>query len=736
MRFAQIQKPKFRYILLSSTVIAAIILVAPACRAQTAQASPPDKAWSQELSKHPGLLPEFGKLVQKLQQNIEFPAPRSESRLLPLLPESTMVYAASSNWGDAAEQALKIFRQERQESQVLRDWWQHGELAASGPKMEDALDKLAQLQQYLGEEIVISASLEGQEPKPLIIAEVRKPGLKKFLQETVAQLAGGAKSSVRLLDPQELAAAKDQDKGAPNDLLVLVRPDFVVAALDVATLRNCNARIDSHSRKFAATPFGQRIAKEYEGGVTLLAAADLHRILEQAPAEMKQNMNLQRSGFADVQYLVWERKRVSGQAVSQTELSFIATRRGPAAWLANSGPLNSVDFISPKAMIAATLLLESPSRIFDDVKELYSDSKSSPFATLPAFEQMLKLSVKDDLLGTLSGEIALELDSVAPPAPVWKAILGVRDADRLQQTLTKLLAVAHLEAQQSEDAGVTHYTVQIPSAKNPIAIDYAFVDGYLIAGSSSETVADAVRMHKTGGSLGKTKTFLASLPPGRSPEASAMFYQDPTAMAALRLRQLGPEIAEAIAQNSKDTTPPVAWVYGEPSAIRTASRSGALDVGAVAVAAAIAIPNLIRARMAANEASAVGSVRSVNTAEITYSGMFPARGFAPDLATLGIDSRHPGSTSPDHAGFLAATLANESCTGDAWCTKSGYRFRVAAVCKQRLCEEYVVVAMPVDSNTGTRSFCSASDGVVHYKTGSAVALPPSAAECKAWPVLR
>jgi len=736
MRFAQIQKPRFRYVLLSATVIVAIIVAAPACHAQTAQASPPDKAGSQELAKYPGLLPELRKLVEKLQQNIEFPAPRSESHLLPLLPESTVAYAAFSNYGEVTQQSLKIFREELQESPVLRDWWQHGELAASGPKLEDALDKLAQLQQYLGEEIVVSASVESQEPKLLVIAEVRKPGLKRFLQEMVTQLSAGAKSGVRLLDPQELAAAKDPEKGAPQDLLVLVRPDFVVAALDVATLRSCNARLDGHSRKFASTPFGQRLAKEYEGKVTLLAAGDLHRMLEQAPAETRTNATLQRSGFADVQYLVWERKRVSGQTVSQTELSFLAPRRGPAAWLANSGSLNSLEFVSPNAMIAAALLLESPAQIFDDVKDLYGDSKSSPFATLPALEQMLKLSVRDDLFGTLSGELTLELDSTAPPMPVWKAILGVRDVERLQQTLTKLLGLAHLEAQQFEDAGVTHYTVQIPSAKNPVTIDYAFVDGYLIAGSSRETVADAFHLHETGGSLGKSKTFLTSLPPGHSREASAIFYQDPTAMKAMRLPQLAPEVAEAIAQNSKVATPTVAWVYGEPSAIRTASKSGALDAGAVAVAAAIAIPNLIRSRVAANEASAVGSVRSVNTAQSTYSGMFPARGFAPDLATLGMDLRHPGSTSPDHAGFLDATLANESCTGDAWCTKSGYRFRVTSVCKQQVCTEYVVIATPVDSNSGTRSFCSVSDGVIHYKTESPITAPPSAAECKAWPVLR
>ena len=49
---------------------------------------------------------------------------------------------------------------------------------------------------------------------------------------------------------------------------------------------------------------------------------------------------------------------------------------------------------------------------------------------------------------------------------------------------------------------------------------------------------------------------------------------------------------------------------------------------------------------------------------------------------------------------------------------------------------YVIVAIPMDSNTGTRSFCSTSDGLIRYKTGESIAPPAAAAECKAWPRLQ
>jgi len=736
MRYAQIRQQGRSYFIKCAAAIAVIFVVASACGAQAKpEGQAPEALWTQELNKYPGLLAEFGRLAERLQNDLKFPEARGDSRLLPLMPESTMSYAAFPNYGDAAHQVLKVFRQELQESSVLRDWWQHGEPATAGPKVEDSLEKFYQVSQYLGGEIVVSGAMEGREPRLLMVAEVRKPGLKKFLQQMVSELAGKSKPGVRVLDPQELATTKD--KGQEQELVVLVRPDFVVGALDLATLRSFNARLSRSSREFVSTPFGQRVVQEYQGGVTVLAAADLHKILSQVPPGTNQNqLAFQHSRFADLKYLVWGHKSVAGQAISQVELSFSAPRHGAASWLAKPALLSSLDFASPKAMLAGTVLLKDPAQIFEDVKELTSASNSSAFAALAQFEQALKLSLKDDLLSQLGGEITLELDNVTPPQPEWKAIFGVKDVNRLQQTLSMLLAAAHFDAEHVDDGGVTYYTVRIPNAKAASEIGYAFVDGYLVIGSSRDVVAEAVRLHRTGESLAKSEKLLASLPPGHSLSASALLYQDPLAMTALRLRQVAPGMAESLAQLATESTPGAIWVYGEETAIREASTSSAMDVGGVLIVAAIAIPNLLRSRIAANEASAVGSVRTVSTAQVVYSTTYPKRGYAPDLATLGPDPRGPNVYTADHAGLLDETLANKSCTADAWCTKSGYRFRVTADCKQHQCEEYVVVATPVDSNTRTRSFCSTSDGVIRSKMDSPLTSPVTASECKAWPPLQ
>ncbi|MGC2526284.1 MAG: hypothetical protein WA639_00950 [Candidatus Acidiferrum sp.] len=730
-----------RYFLHYALYAIVVMLGASPSFAQSQVATQAESQWSRELEKYPGLLPELEKLIGKLQQNVQLPASRSESRLLPLLPESTVYYAALPNYGDSAQQALAIFRQELKESPVLHDWWTHGDLATSGPKIEEAMEKFGQLHQFLGNEIVFSGSMDAKH-KPgtfVAFAEIRKLGLDKFIEQEIAEAGGASKAGVQVFDQQGL------DKVLAilsKDLLVLVRSDFVIATTDLAMLRSFNASLKPGAAgQFAATPFGQKIAQEYQGGATVLAAADLRNILKQvatgqaAIGTKDSQETFHRSGFADMKYAVWKRTTDAGQSVSQGELSFSAPRHGAAAWLAKPAPLGSLDFVSPRAFYAMTVVLTSLPQMFDDIKEITGPSKAGTFAMIAGGEKGLNLSLKDDLLSQLSGEITAELDSVSPQ-PVWKAILKVNDVDHLQKTLTTLLAVGQLPTEHAEQAGVTYYTVRVPSQKNPTEMAYTFLDGYLIVASSPQDLFEAMRLHGSGESLAKSKKFLASLPPGRSPEASALFYQDPIAMGVLQARQLFPQLADSLAQFSKDAVPSVTRVYGEESAIRETSNSSTLDFSMPLVVAAIAIPNLLRSRIAANEASAVGSLRSVNTAQVTYAATYPQRGFAPTLATFGSDPHAATATSAEHAGLLDESLANASCIGEAWCTKSGYQFRVTAFGKLQPRKEYVAVATPVDPNTGTRSFCSTSDAIIRFKLGPPVIAPLSVWECRAWAPLQ
>src|SRR6201988_3612549 len=89
-------------------------------------------------------------------------------------------------------------------------------------------------------------------------------------------------------------------------------------------------------------------------------------------------------------------------------------------------------------------------------------------------------------------------------------------------------------------------------------------------------------------------------------------------------------------------------------------------VAIILIIAAIAIPNLIRSRIAANEASAVGSLRTLNTAEITYQATYPQIGFTCTLSSLGGSTAATFAPSATAAGLIDPNLSSGM--------KSGYSF--------------------------------------------------------------
>ncbi len=139
-------------------------------------------------------------------------------------------------------------------------------------------------------------------------------------------------------------------------------------------------------------------------------------------------------------------------------------------------------------------------------------------------------------------------------------------------------------------------------------------------------------------------------------------------------------------------------------------------VAIILIIAAIAIPNLIRARMSANEASAVGSVRSINTAEISYNAAYPGTGFTTTLTQLGGTG---GACTPTTATgcFIDSVLSTGS--------KSGYAFTTGLNGTATVpLNNYSIIANPSTPNqTGVRGFCSFEDAVVRYSTSAGLTNP-------------
>jgi len=135
-------------------------------------------------------------------------------------------------------------------------------------------------------------------------------------------------------------------------------------------------------------------------------------------------------------------------------------------------------------------------------------------------------------------------------------------------------------------------------------------------------------------------------------------------------------------------------------------------VAIILIIAAIAIPNLMRARMAANESSAVSSLRTINTGEITYQSTYPTVGYATALANLGGPLGAACVPSSTTACLIDSVLANNG--NPAASGKSGFSFTTGTgAVAAGINVGYTVLAVPMILNqTGVRAFCAEQDAVV------------------------
>jgi type IV pilus assembly protein PilA len=156
-------------------------------------------------------------------------------------------------------------------------------------------------------------------------------------------------------------------------------------------------------------------------------------------------------------------------------------------------------------------------------------------------------------------------------------------------------------------------------------------------------------------------------------------------------------------------------------------------VAIILIIAAIAIPNLLQARLAANESSAAGTLHTLQSAEVTYYNSYPTIGYANNLTELGgVSPCTPTSTT---ACIIDNFLASAGPGGSG---KSGYYYAATGIMTGGATYNttYVVAAAPIQVHaTGNRDFCSTNDGVLRSQMGSAGDQPANTvASCLNYPV--
>jgi hypothetical protein len=544
-------------------------------------------AWSRDLDRHLALLAEVQALREKWQA-VRMPGLRYQSPLLARVPAGAVVFASIPNYGETLGEAHRLFEERLQESAVLREWWQTADPGRDGgPSLASVIERVRTFADFLGDEVALAVVEDGHgQPSPVLLAEVRRPGLREFLEQQVQALPapGGDAPPIRILDDSAHAPARS--KG----LLVLIQPDLVAISIDPRALRAVTQRAPDDAG-FLGTALGRRVAAGYESGVGLLFAADLERITSASVARggRSEAAAFHASGLDGLRHLIVESTGLGEQAQSRAALAFAGPRRGVASWLGAPAPMGSLDFFSPNAQAVAAVVSKSPALVLDDILGLVQPKANPASQDLAELEDKLDLRLREDLALTLGGEFAVALDGPLLPTPAWKAVIEVVDPGRLQASLQTLVSRANEEAvraghpplqlEAEQAGGRTCYVLR--GALLPVEVHYVFEDGYLVAGPTPAIVLQAVHTRGTGETLGASAAFRALFPHDGHSHVSGLVYQNLGGSLGAMLEagggQLSPQQRGSVAALARDAKPSLVCAYGEDDTIQVAG-SGLLDI--------------------------------------------------------------------------------------------------------------------------------------------------------------
>lgn len=549
-------------------------------------------AWSRDLDQHLALLGEVQALREKWA-SVQMPGLRYQSRLLDVLPEGAVVFASLPNYGQALADAHRLFEERLQESPVLREWWDKADPARSGgPNLATLIDKVHSFADFLGDEVAFAAVADGRRARPFLLAEVRRLGLREFIEAETASTDPSSDRGpvVQILDDSAGSA------GPRAHIFVLLLGDLIAVSPDAASLRLLAQEIQAGGG-LERTPFGQRIADAYRDGVGLLFAADFERITQSASLAGRDAERFHSAGVDGLRHLIVERKQVQGQAHTEALLGFAGPRRGIASWLAAPGPMGALDFVSPNAEVIAAFLSKSPSLVLDDILSLVKSDDTDAQQKLADLQSKLDLRIREDLAETLGGEFAIALDGPILPTPAWKVIVEVYDPVRLQTSLQVLVNKANDEAAragrpplrlEAEQVGArTYYSLRAEDL--PIELHYTFADGYWVVCPSRALVMQALRARDTGEALSRSADFRGLFPGDRQDHVSGVMYQNlgpmmGSFMELSRSAQLSPDQRRSLDALGRSAKASLVCAYGLLDGIQVSGTGGSLDLDPTSLA--------------------------------------------------------------------------------------------------------------------------------------------------------
>lgn len=498
-------------------------------------------SWSENAAKYLALLADFDAVQREIAQ-IPLPGLRYTSNLLDRVPADTHIFISVPNLSQTLSEATRILEDRASQSPALAEWW-NGE----GAQVRQAIANVQEVSDYLGDEVILTGPGNGS--SVMILAEVRRDGLPARLQQ------------LGFTDP--------------------IAVDGTLIALNAATVPPVG--------QFTSTPFGSRVLASYRAGVGLLFAADMEQIVSANVPTTDVDATAAITGIDSLRFLIAESKTNLGAQENTASFTFSGDRHGLASWLAPPGPMGTLEFVSPEATFASSFVTRDPREL---LAELLAAMGQQTTDFVNEFQRQTGVNPLDDLAGTLGGDATIAFDGALLPAPSWKVAVEVETPDRLQTAIETLLAAARANIPDG-NFSVTSETVEdrvyYTLTLDRLSLDYTYVDGYLLAGSTRALLMAAIANRAAALTLPRSDQFRAQMPLDGHQNFSGILYYNlgsvvgPLADQLKASGLLTPEQETSIAQLTANRKPSLIYVYSEPDEILVGSRSGLLDLGLQAI---------------------------------------------------------------------------------------------------------------------------------------------------------
>src|SRR5438067_2059013 len=415
-------------------------------------------SWSRNAARYTQTLDALASLNKELNA-VPKPGVRTSTRLLDMMPESTVMYAALPNLAASIAESNRIIEERIQQNPALRDWFADRH-EPRGPGMNQAIATIKDFGDQLGEEIAVGAGMsdQGQPTEPIVLAELKNPaGFRAFFDAEVQKLSANGKAPqvTWVEDPRNAQAATNSTSG-DKQLYVWIAGDVLVGSPKLEQLQT----IAKGGSGFSSTPFYSRIAQVYQEGAGIVLGADLEKIIAHTRGVRRITVGdtheqaLNQLGVYNMKSFVLDQTDTDGKTHTRAVLSYNQADHGITSWLAQPAPMKSLEYISPDANLVAGFVIRNPTAVVDDLLAVVSNVCPDLNKHLDELQRDHGLNVRNDFAAQLGGAYAFAVDGPILPPPSWQLVCPVNDPVHLQQTFEQVINEINKEAAKEGKKGL------------------------------------------------------------------------------------------------------------------------------------------------------------------------------------------------------------------------------------------------------------------------------------------